>query len=247
MANRLHAVWKLPYTLLAFAALVVAVFGASSWLSHASRGRQEEKLQVKNQTGAIEVVGAKVLDGSLHLSVRNSSGKNITWYKLLLGDMGLEAEFTYASRPVLAPGEVHTEVFPANPGLAKSGISVLSVLFEDGTGEGDQQFIGQIKERRHGEKMQLVRVLALLEQISNSPEGQRVSALDTLGAKINDLPEGQEDNLPEHVRLGLRSGKSQALGIIKGLQDGRPVLEGVAGSKALAGLKKRYQEIISRL
>ena len=193
------------------------------------------------------MVEAKILDGTLQLSIKNASSKNITWYKLLIGDMGLEAEFTYASHPVLAPGEVYTGMFQTNPGLAKKGVSVVSILFEDGTSEGDQQLVRKIKERRQGERAQFVRVVNLLEAILNSPRDKHAPELNNLEARIMNLPEEQGGNLQEHVRLGHSSGKSQALKFIRELQNEQQERESAAPTEVLTRLKKRYQEILVRL
>lgn len=233
--------------LIVLTTLCLAVFGTGSWLSHARRGKQEINPPVANQTNAIEVVGVKVLDGSLQLSIRNSGSKNITWYKLLIGDMGLEAEFTYASQPVIAPGEVYTEQFPTNTGLATKGVSVLSVLFEDGTSEGDQQLVKKIKERRQGEKAQLTRFLNLLGTILDSPKEEHARGLNDLEARIMNFPEDQEERLTEHVRLGLRGGKSQALKFIRELQDEQAGRGGEPPREALTRLKRRCEEVIGRL
>jgi len=100
-----------------------------------------------------------VIDGRTRLRFKNISDKDLNGFVLSLANLSqIELDTTTGDR-VIAPGEVEEIVMP---GPSPSTITVLAVMYADGSLEGDQITVAQLRDRRAALKVELKRILGLV-------------------------------------------------------------------------------------
>lgn len=211
-------------------------------------GAREDKPQVINRTAGFQVESLTLKDGDYFLSLKNTYDKSINGYTLGTGrGAKLTVELT-TGEFVIAPGDVAqariaaSNIRPPQGQDTQRQITILAVLFEDGTSDGDSQAIGEVTGRRKGAKVQLKRVLTLVEAILASPEADDRAALNKLKARITSLSEDPEGGMPPNTKSGLRNAKEDALMILQSLEQ-----HGVSPQDGLSQLKGSIEKRISRL
>jgi hypothetical protein len=122
------------------------------------------------------------------------------------------------------------------------GITILAVLFEDGTSDGATPAIAEIKEKRAGTKIQLKRILPLIQNVLSPAGSSKLITLDQLKEQIASLPDEGEDAASSHAKKGFRSAKEDALMNLQNLEQSDMGLQ--AG---LARIKATIEKRISRL
>lgn len=211
--------------------------------SSATRGLngQEDRPQITNRTSAFQPASLTEKDGDYILSLKNNYSKSINGYVIGIGARGkLTIDLTIGSR-VIMPGDVAEERIPTSnlrassqAGTAHPSITILAVLFEDGTSEGATPAIAEIKERRAGTKIQLKRILPLIQNLLSSPGSAKLSNLSQLKEQIASLPDAAEEAASLHGRQGFRGAKDEALMHLQnlgqsdtGLEEGLTRIKGV--------------------
>lgn len=204
--------------------------------------------QIINQTATLQVENLTVSDGYYVLHMRNSSGKSINGYTIGVGARGkLTVDLTVGDR-VIAPGDVTAERIPisnleaSSEKAAPQSITILAVLFTDGTGDGSPQVIAEVKDRRAGARIQLKRILSLIQASLTSPETNRQTALDKLKMQIDALSEEPEAGMSSNSRAGLRSVKEDTLARLQGLEQSTSPLQ-----EELIKIKESIEKRVSRL
>jgi hypothetical protein len=166
------------------------------------------------------------------MRLRNVSSKAISAYTYSVGPLAHptnrdEIDGLIVGQTV-APDEVQ-EIMVSTRVVAQSAqytppdfepvVNIESVVFEDGSVEGNPAAISFVKDRRLGERIQLGRICQLLRRASEAPEAefeQHVRALDSQVAALSDQPgPGQS----QAVGIGLRSGKDSAMTLIRNQYD----------------------------
>ena len=229
--------------------LICAVALAASALSPGTDPRQGNRPEVRNKTQAFQVVSVEQIDGDYVLTLRNGSGKDLNGYAIGFGAPGSKVfvELTTSER-VLAPGETAEERIPAAnlragaDALRQPEITILAVIFEDRTSDGDPQTIAEIEQHRLGVKMQLKRVLPLIEALLNSSNSDTQAALDRLKAQISSLSERPGGDLPRRVGTGLRSVKEDLLMEIHLFEQAQ-----MTPRQGLARVKEKAKRVMAKL
>lgn len=220
----------------------VALLGLGAWSSGSSHQKKQtsleqleasleelrerlkvEDLQVNNKTRALEIVSIeKVVDrGDFRVTLRNGYDKKVTGFQVNVGTVrtGTELIMSGKDRYFISPGGTYTRVYATQVGLDKLGITVLCVVFEDGSSDGERKYIQEIKQWRLGMRMARERVLPLLRAAKNSSDPER---LDKLEFQISELPTVQEDGLPDNVKAGLHAESKRILSEIDILKQAWP-------------------------
>ena len=225
---------KLYLVVIAVVLICMAVVGTSAWSSRAWPG-QNKGLNITNKTQALQVVNAEAVGGNLHLSLKNSFGKNITAYTVSVGNVKMEEDFIYSDRAI-TPGETYKTEIP----IPASGpdTAILAVVFEDKSIDGDTEVAASIKDRRLGEKLQLTRILRLMRDSAN---------LDELKSKISALSETVETGLSPAVKSGLHNGKEDVLRAIQKLERRPPVAGAPEVQDSLSKLEEHYRRMADKL
>src|SRR6185369_15648871 len=158
-------------------------------------------------------------NGEVELSLRNRYSKNITACAVSVNGSITEVDFAFSEledQRGLSPESVYEQKYSFARRVNKSAarqnldISILAVVFDDKTGDGDPKFVTEILDTRLGSKIQLTRIIALLNDALNLPRVP-YEAVDTLKARISSLPVDSANSTSETAREGLRNQKSDAL------------------------------------
>jgi len=174
------------------------------WSSNSLYGRDSKP---KNLTDALEIIETKAGEGVVRVSFRNASRKNINGIQVAVNGSGFEVEFLDADEPKrrLRPGGTYQEWFPTS--VTDTDVSVLAVVFEDGTGDGDSRLVNEVLETRQGVKKQLQRFDLILSQSLNSPNVD-AKTLEKLNAELDKSIEDDPTDSGA-IRLGQRKANQQ--------------------------------------
>lgn len=151
-------------------------------------------------------------------SLRNDSNKAITAISLSSSGVNYRSDMI-DSDDLMAPRATRTERcgLPSTTRPEK-GITVLAVVYEDGTSEGEFKFIKQILDARAGTQAQLARILPLFREILATPGNIRLmQKKEAVKLQLEQLPEEEEGKSIEY-RLGLHDTKELAIDKLKQLE-----------------------------
>lgn len=175
-------------------------------LESLKRSFQVENLKVTNKTQHFIVVSIeKTRTDDLLLTLRNDYDKKITSYELSLGSKVTMADYLYSEREDgIAPGTIveNYQAIDIDPELRTKGVSILAVMFEDGTSDGDPAHIQEITQYRLGGKMQIERALAALEKVKSLPKNKMIAELRRMNTELTSSEE-HNDALPRYVTFGM--------------------------------------------
>ena len=201
--------------LFVFILLFVALLGVGGISSRALRDWQKGELpEVRNETESFQLVKITRQDDDYLLHMKNTSTKAITAY--MVGDENGPSmtRISYFRDYVVAPGEIE-EVWVGSKEMPASGadtprrqiVTILCVMFDDHSSEGDFDADRQIRDLYLGEKIQLERINRLLHQAMQSPDANHPAAIERLMSQISSLPEEQEAGQSLWVHFGLHDAK----------------------------------------
>jgi hypothetical protein len=86
-------------------------------------------------------------------------------------------------------------------------LTILAVIFYDHSADGDPRSIGEMQDRRRGEREQLIKVQQLFDDLLNSSSSIDRIALETLRSRIMSLPETGPGEFSFQFRTGLHDVK----------------------------------------
>ncbi|HEX8458957.1 MAG TPA: hypothetical protein VF656_16810 [Pyrinomonadaceae bacterium] len=180
--------------------------------------------------------------------MKNGSRKNLDWFRVSFGNNeSIEADFAFADPPILAPGEIYEDIYPIESSSADVNITVVSVLFEDRTADGDVAFAKAMKDKRTGQKTQLKRLLPLLQKVANLPHINTAAALDDLEVEVSATSDENDPAIPEARRLGLRNARERLLNEVKKIRQLRDRDNSRDVRPDLLLVKERYEKILLKL
>jgi len=162
---------------LACAAVVFAIAG--------SFRSKTPQIHVVNNTEALALITQEVVDGRARLQFKNISVKDLNGFVLGLPNLRqIELDTTTGDR-VIAPGEVQDIEIP---GPSPSTITILAVMYADGSLEGDKTTLAQLRDRRSALKAELKRILGLNVAEAQSRDADIPGAFDRLESAMSKLP-----------------------------------------------------------
>ena len=164
---------------LACTAVVFATVGSSRF-----RSLQTTQVQVVNETEVLALVGQEVIDGRTRLQFKNISTKDLNGFVLGLPNLSQIEIDTSTGDRVIVPGEVQDiEISGPLP-----TITILAVMYADGSLEGEQITVAELRDRRSALKAELKRVLGLVVAEAQSHDADIPGAFDRLESAISKLP-----------------------------------------------------------
>jgi hypothetical protein len=242
--------------------------------------------EVVSRLKAVEVVSFW-LDSSAptsyRLLLRNLTQKNITALEIYEAEDGRRGGHSIemragTGRPLIAAGGVReTEVggggssgrmtpqgFVPDPPRAPTFV-VGTVVFADGTYEGEAEVAARMEARQAGRLVQLARVVLLLKALEEAPEFDQTAAITDLKSQISTLRidvdvtvvnrllarypsltgEGHKRELTARVMDGLRGAREEVLRAIKEFEQASP--RGPSGGNLLEWLsrtRERFDHVI---
>ena len=178
--TRQHRKWTIPAcaAVLACIAVVFATVGSSRFRSETTQ------IHLVNDTGALALVAQEVINGRTRLQFKNISAKDLNGFVLGLPNLRqMEVDTTTGDR-VIAPGEVQDIEIP---GPSPSTVTILAVMYADGSLEGDPITVAQLRDRRSALKAELKRILGLVVAEAQSRDAAIPGALDRLESAMSKL------------------------------------------------------------
>ena len=158
--------------------------------------------QIANPLQSVTVVSFESEEAApkfYRLTLRNLSAKSITALEITAGGGGRRQRMEATSgRPLMAPGGTCETSIDVSGGWLKTPQgyvadarqqtwTVGTVVFDDGTYEGEARTAAVIAASRLGRRTQLARVLALLETVSETAGRDAVATLEELKARVSAL------------------------------------------------------------
>ena len=173
---------------LACTAVIFAAVGSSRFRSKTTQ------IHLINDTGALALVAQEAIDGRTRLQFKNISAKDLNGFVLCLDNLTqIEFDTTTGDR-VIVPGEVQDI---ESPGPLPT-ITILAVMYADGSLEGDQITIAHLRNTRSALKSELKRILGLVVAEAQSSDADVPGALDRLESAMSKLPTTDaEDHTPQ--------------------------------------------------
>ena len=163
---------------LACTAVVFATVGSSSFRSTTTQ------IHLVNNTGALALVSQEEIDGRTRLQFKNISAKDLNGFVLGLANLRqIELDTTPGDR-VIVPGQVQDIEIPG----PLPTITILAVMYADGSLEGDQITVAQLRDRRSALKAELKRILGLVVAEAQSRDADIPGAFDRLESAMSKLP-----------------------------------------------------------
>jgi hypothetical protein len=172
------------WTILACAAVLVCTAVVFAAVGSSTFRSKTTQVHLINNTGALALVGQEVIDGRTRLKFKNISAKDLNGFVLGLADLRqIELDTTTGDR-VIGPGEVQEIEIPG----PLSTITILAVMYADGSLEGDQITVAQLRDRRSALKAELKRILGLVVAEAQSRDADMPGAFDRLKSATSKLP-----------------------------------------------------------
>jgi hypothetical protein len=163
---------------LACTALVFATVGSSRF-----RSQTTTQTNLVNDTGALALVAQEVIDGRTRLQFKNISARDLNGFVLGLPNLRQVEIDTSTGDRVIVPGEIQDIEIPR----PVPTITILAVMYADGSLEGDQITVAELRDRRSALKAELKRMLGLVVAEAQSRGADTPGAFDRLESAMSKL------------------------------------------------------------
>jgi hypothetical protein len=236
--------------------------------------------QIINKTSSIEVLGVEEARGQYLVSLRNNSHKDVIGLNIYLptkdGRTSQLAQ-SFPDKPLIPSGQVYEmqihisrsgrqtpEGFVPNE-PEQPRIAIAGVLFADSTHEGEVETAVAVSANRRGRKLQVDRLLALLDEAVENQVDDVGSAIEELRKQVVALSEepepwvmrqvaedfpGLEGKAMWEIRAfvtgGLNSEKQSMLFAIRDFERER-VERGTSLEMWVSRMKNQYVELMTKL
>jgi hypothetical protein len=141
------------------------------------------------------------------LRLQNGYEKKITAFQLSFGIVKLKKELIYDESYSIQHNQVITFENEAEPDLDTRGIEILAVVFDDGTGDGTESAIKDIREYRSGMRIAIKEALPKMQNALSSRKETLASAIERVRSELSALPEIPESSLPYNTKVGIHDQK----------------------------------------
>lgn len=206
---------------------------------------KEKPLKINNNTQSLQVVDVQRNGQEARLLLRNNSNKDIAAFKISTASYGIMLDFT----PDLfnaGTDFVRSLTIPETED-AVDEVSIVAVLFDDQTGDGNPMVVRQMMERRKGEKLQLLKILPLIDSVLIAPKEQFSERLDAAEKAAIELPDSLNSADSVHFRAGLHDAKERILSDLRTAKILQKDPSGTIQDSQLRYLKDHYARKISKL
>lgn len=239
---------------LVFLAILSGPSGASSQRVHEFRsqetniGQVEKELNVINQTQALTVVNVESNGRNVKMNLRNDYEKTITAFAISpVNNRYLVRVDFIDSDEAIAPQAHYLKEFTLPDSKAsRATIVIRSVVFEDGTSDGDVGVSRRIIDNRLGETRQMQRIVALLDNTFKSTKETLAKSVANLKANLENLPTISEQGVSVYFQGGLHSAKQNALKDIENLKHRLQQAENEDLLHGLREIKDRYERRLAK-
>lgn len=276
---RIKLVLKTTYQFALVSSLVLLMFSYANAQSQESVANQDYRLRLTNRTQLFEVIEVNTKGKDITLRLKNGYEKSIIDFKIALprplGKDGMVID--YVGEPVvIAPGSTYEYKFSLPPShlevqneaKTEREVVIAAVVFDDRTGDGDREKAATMVAERLGERIQVSRILPLLQGVlelpdsdlqrgleslksqvaalSRDPSGES-EAIEILRSKYENVFERQKDNLIGEIGTGLYFGQGKFLVRIRELEKQVSEKSDASLRRELKALRQEYEKALSSL
>ncbi len=209
---------RLKWTILACADVLACTAEVFATLGSSTFRSKTNQIHLVNHTEALALVAQEVINGRTRVEFKNISAKDLNGFVLGVANRSqIELDTTTGDR-VIAPGEVQDIVIP---GPSPSTITILAVMYADGSLEGDQSTVAQLRDRRSALKAELKRILGLVVAKAQSGDADIPGAFDRLESAMSKLPSTVADgHTPQaNARRGAKGDVANLLQVMRHRQE----------------------------
>jgi hypothetical protein len=175
---------------------------------------------------ALKIAEMKKEGDFIKVSLKNISDKEINGLTILFKDNStITTDFTISGDGIIPSGikELTVPVETENDPITKyvsdqPSFKIAAVVFVDQTGEGDPQYISEIKDRRRGLKVQFEKLLPELNKLPSETETTLLPTLKKTKEKVSVLPK-EDEKESTAFQQGLRDGRSDLLELIEAIEN----------------------------
>jgi hypothetical protein len=246
-------------SLAAISALLILLVFTYTVLLNPGVSASPQELTVKSRTKGYEGLNADFLDNKIRIRLQNNHKEIITAFAISLGGTTVKEDFAYSEvRFGIEPEKTFETSYPfsrSSPDAELPTLHLLTVLLKDGTSDGDSKVAQQIKDERLGEKIQIHRMLKILEKEGvlrndiKALKGEITAALDAGEYDVRIIRKellpasGMDDNLSEAFKNGLHWGRETTLRRFQALEE----MPTERREEGLIELKERAHKLFAKL
>jgi len=158
--------------------------------------------RVVNNSTALEVARLERRLDSYSIWLKNISSRNVVSYTISSGRNGQSVSSGGRGAPVIAAGATTREVHLFGPSTNLEEITISSVIFDDGTFEGDPNIAVHYLARAEGLRIQAPSVLLRIDQTLAVDDSELVSAFDKTEAELWLIHEAiDKQSALEHLKI----------------------------------------------
>lgn len=173
----------------------------------------KEKVKFFNRTNSFQILSNKIVDDRMQLLLKNNYGKSVNGFYATVGsekeNISYNIELSYSDvRDEIPPQEYFTLYASLDKQLFTEGLTIHAVLFSDGTGDGEEDTIQEMRDIRQGEKFQLTKGLELIRDFWELPPNEFSPRLNDLKFNILSLTTNNK-NKSSAYNSGLNYGKER--------------------------------------
>lgn len=183
--------WTIP----AFAAVLVSTAVVCATVGSSTFRSKTTQIHLVNDTEALALVAQEVIDGRTRLQFKNISAKDLNGFVLGLPNLRQIEIDTSTGDRVIVPGEVQDIEIPG----PLTTITILAVMYADGSLEGDQITVAELRDRRSALKTELKRMLGLVVAEAQSRDADTPGAFDRLESAMLKLSSMVADGETRHA------------------------------------------------
>jgi hypothetical protein len=139
-------------------------------------------INIINNTTTLDVTLQTTADNHLLIRLRNISSKGLNGYVVAVNDTRIKGDIS-SGDSVVSSGETTELEIPINSSSMK--VTILAAMFADGSIEADPVLKTELSEWRLELKKELVRGLAVLDEVLGSSDVYTTKAMDRLDSRLS--------------------------------------------------------------
>jgi hypothetical protein len=181
---------------------------------------RQETIKVENKTKGVTLVSAEILGDYVNLTLRNDYPMVVTSYEFSIGPVTIHTETLTGAdyNDVFPPGTQRVERCSIQPDFQRLGVRILAAILEDGSADGDEQYIREMREYRTGMRMQREQSVLSLRDLLSLDSDVMQAALGNFESESPSISEEQRNRLPYFVRRGFADERERFLRLVRGLK-----------------------------
>jgi hypothetical protein len=210
------------------------------------------ELRIVSVAQRLTVLGLEknVESGRFTVRLRNDYDKTVTALQVGIGIVQDAVDLAIGDDPsnLLPPGGVREETYPFEPELETTGFRILSVIFDDGSTDGDPASVQVLTDLRTGAKLARQKSAEVLREIAALPDARMRGELRDIDSKVRSSGAQMQATAPFHVKSGFDAQVDLVLARVRSVvqaADSKPQPESESSTLLRQGLSFISQQLES--